>query len=54
LNKNKGISRQVNLNSISDQNVTSLARYFLLSFTYSIKGFAKTNNNPGGMMRMFR
>jgi hypothetical protein len=54
LNKNKGISRQVNLNSISDQNVASLARYFLLSFTYSIKGFAKTNNNQGGIMRMFR
>lgn len=52
LNQNQGISRQFNLNSIVDEDVTSLARYYLISFTYALKGFAATNNSSP--MRMFR
>lgn len=37
LNKNIGLSRTANLNYILDQRVNSLARYFLLSFTYSMR-----------------
>jgi hypothetical protein len=54
LNQNKGISRTVQLNSFQDQNVNSLARYFLLSFIYSVKGFQKSNNNNQMNMRITR
>jgi hypothetical protein len=53
LNQNLGISRSINLNSQVDERINSLARYFMVSFIYSMKGFQK--NNPGqNMMRMMR
>jgi hypothetical protein len=38
LNRNTGISRTAQLNFVQDERITSLGRYFLLSFTYSLKG----------------
>jgi Outer membrane protein beta-barrel family/Carboxypeptidase regulatory-like domain len=38
LNRNLGITRTAALNFIENQRVRSLGRYFLLTFTYSIKG----------------
>lgn len=46
LNQNQGISRTVQLNYFQDQQVNSLARYWMLSFIYSVKGFQK--GNAGG------
>ncbi|MCB9276105.1 MAG: outer membrane beta-barrel protein [Lewinellaceae bacterium] len=37
LNRNRGISRRTELNYVEDERVTNLARYFLLSFTYSLQ-----------------
>ena len=38
LNRNTGISRTAQLNFVQDERMTTLGRYFLLSFTYSLKG----------------
>jgi Outer membrane protein beta-barrel family/CarboxypepD_reg-like domain len=53
LNKNQGISRTINPNARVDERINSLARYFMVSFIYSMKGFQK-NNPAQGMMRMMR
>lgn len=37
LNRNRGISRRTELNYVEDEQVNNLARYFLLSFTYSLQ-----------------
>ena len=50
LNQNQGISRTVQLNYFQDQDVNSLARYFMFSFIYSMKGFQKTN--PANQMNI--
>ena len=41
LNKNRGISRVSNSNYLEEVNSNSLGQYFMLSFIYSIKGFAQ-------------
>ncbi len=41
LNRNIGISRNSNLNYISNEEILSLGRYVLLSFNYAIAGFKK-------------
>ena len=38
LNRNTGISRTAQLNFVQDERITTLGRYFLLSFTYALKG----------------
>ncbi|UTA68894.1 outer membrane beta-barrel family protein [Emticicia sp. 21SJ11W-3] len=38
LNRNTGISRTAQLNFVQDERITTLGRYFLLSFTYTLKG----------------
>jgi hypothetical protein len=46
LNRNTGISRTTNQGYIEDSQVTTLRRFFMISFTYSL---SKTGlNNPGG------
>jgi hypothetical protein len=39
LNQNRGVSRINQLNYIVDREVNALGRYFLTTFTYSLKGF---------------
>ncbi|MCB9264788.1 MAG: outer membrane beta-barrel protein [Lewinellaceae bacterium] len=41
LNQNQGISRRAELNYVEDERVNVLARYFLLSFTYSVNGLGE-------------
>ncbi|MCB0552771.1 MAG: TonB-dependent receptor family protein [Phaeodactylibacter sp.] len=45
LNRNRGISRRTELNYVEDERVNNLARYFLLSFTYSLQKLGQ----EGGM-----
>lgn len=47
LNRNTGINRVAQLNYIQDERVRTLGRYFLLSFTYSLKGFNPTQGGGG-------
>jgi hypothetical protein len=41
LNKNVGISRNSQLNYLEEERIQNLSRYFMLTFGYSISGFAK-------------
>lgn len=49
LNQNRGVSRINQLNYIVDREVNALGRYFLTTFTYSLKGFSGAS--PGMRMR---
>lgn len=52
LNKNIGFQRNQNLNYIEQQTSNTLGRYFMLNFTYSLKGFkARQNDSRRGMWR---
>lgn len=54
LNKNTGISRNAYFNYTSDEQIRSLGRYFMLSFTYTLKGMGGNQMGmPPGGMRMF-
>jgi hypothetical protein len=54
LNKNTGISRNADFNYTSDEQIRSLGRYFMLSFTYTLKGMGGNQMGmPPGGMRMF-
>lgn len=54
LNKNTGISRSADFNYTSDEQIRSLGRYFMLSFTYTLKGMGGNQMGmPAGGMRMF-
>jgi hypothetical protein len=54
LNKNTGISRNADFNYTSDEQIRSLGRYFMLSFTYTLKGMGGNQMGmPAGGMRMF-
>jgi hypothetical protein len=46
LNQNLGIQRSAQLNYLQEQRITTLARYFMLSFQYSLSGF---NRDKGGI-----
>jgi hypothetical protein len=48
LNRNLGVTQRTDLNFIEQERIRSLGRYFLLSFTYSLKGF--NNESQGGMI----
>jgi len=48
LNKNLGVTQRTDLNFIEQERIRSLGRYFLLSFTYSLKVFK--NESQGGMI----
>lgn len=51
LNRNVGISRNAQMNFLQDERIRSLGRYFLLSFTYSLKGLGGL---PSGGVRIIR
>lgn len=54
LNRNTGISRSADFNYTSDEQIRSLGRYFMLSFTYTLKGMGGNQMGmPAGGMRMF-
>lgn len=54
LNKNTGISRTADFNYTSDEQIRSLGRYFMLSFTYTLKGMGGNQMGmPPGGMRIF-
>lgn len=42
LNQNQGISRRAEINYVEDERVNVLARYFLVSFTYSVNGLGES------------
>lgn len=52
LNRNLGVSRNSNLNYIEETRTTSLSRYFLFSFIYSLSKFGA--KAPGGAIRIMR
>jgi outer membrane receptor protein involved in Fe transport len=52
LNRNIGTSRSTNQNYIEDSRVTTLRRFFLLSFTYSLSKTGLNATGTGGGMRM--
>ncbi len=52
LNKNTGINRVAQLNYVQDERIRTLGRYFLLSFTYSLKGINPTQGR--GSVRIIR
>jgi len=41
LNQNLGLNRQAQLNFYQEERINALGRYFLLTFTYSLQGFAQ-------------
>lgn len=47
LNRNVGINRIAQVNFVQDERIRSLGRYFLLSFTYSLKSFMGGGPTPG-------
>ena len=47
LNRNTGINRVAQLNYVQDERISTLGRYFLLSFTYSLKGINPTQGRGG-------
>lgn len=51
LNQNRGVSRINQLNFIVDREVNALGRYFLTTFTYSLKGFSKQKSDHRIRMR---
>jgi len=51
LNQNRGISRENALNYTLDEQVNALGRYFLMSFTYSIRGFDQKPQGRTVIMR---
>ncbi len=54
LNQNIGISRTTRQNYIEDSRVTTLKRFFMLSFTYSLSKNGVGGNNGGGSFRVIR
>ena len=50
LNENRGISRENSLNFTQDEQVNALGRYFLLSFTYSLRGFDQQSGRAGNII----
>ncbi|MEL6987553.1 MAG: TonB-dependent receptor, partial [Bacteroidota bacterium] len=52
LDQNKGLNRVNNLNYVEQERIVSLGRFFMLSFTYSIKGFG--NKKEGRSFRFRR
>jgi hypothetical protein len=52
LNRNQDITRIVTENLISDQKVTTLRRFLLLTFTYNIRNFGA--RKTGGRDRLLR
>lgn len=53
LNRNVGINRRAELNYVENERIRSLGRYFLLTFTYAIKGFG-SGLPPGGGINIIR
>ena len=46
-NKNRGISQQAYGNVVSQEQVRTLARYFMLSFTYNMRGVTHSVRRKG-------
>lgn len=51
LNKNVGLSRRADVNYVETQRIRSLGRYFMFTFTYSLRGMGNAGNG-GGMIRV--
>lgn len=51
LNQNKGITRTAQLNFVQDELIKNLGRFYMVSFTYSLKGF---NPNGGPNIKILR
>ena len=47
-NKNRGISQSAYQNFVSQEQVRTLARYFMLSFTYNMRGMSHSVRRKGG------
>jgi Outer membrane protein beta-barrel family/Carboxypeptidase regulatory-like domain len=58
LNRNLGFTRTTDINYIQDERITSLGRYFMLSFTYAINpmfgGMGGRRGSGGGGMRIMQ
>jgi hypothetical protein len=54
LNQNEGIQQNVDLNYIEDVRINSLARYFMVSFTYAINQMLGQSDLPRGGFHMIR
>ena len=54
LNRNKGITQNIDLNYIEDIRINSLARYFILNFTYAINQMIGQSALPKRGVRMIR
>jgi hypothetical protein len=52
LDRNTGISRSINQGYVEDRRVTTLRRFFMLGFTYSLSKTGLNNAGGGGMMRV--
>jgi hypothetical protein len=52
LDKNIGISRNSNQNYIEDSRITTLRRFFMLGFTYSLSKTGLNNSDGGGNIRV--
>lgn len=54
LNENVNVSRSSNQNYIEDNRITTLQRYFMLSFTYSLSKMGLGAAQPAGGIRIMR
>ncbi|MBK8502721.1 MAG: TonB-dependent receptor [Saprospiraceae bacterium] len=54
LNQNEGIRQNIDLNYIEDIRINSLARYFMVSFTYAINQMIGQSDLPKGGFHMMR
>lgn len=54
LNRNIGISRTADVNYLQEERIYSLARYFMVGFTYSLQQLGGGRGPMGGMMRIIR
>ncbi|MDX2287036.1 MAG: TonB-dependent receptor [Bacteroidia bacterium] len=54
LNQNQGISRSADLTYVEEVRTVTLARYALLTLSYSLSGFGNSGGPPGGPRMMMR
>jgi hypothetical protein len=54
LNKNVIVNRNTNSGYIEDNRISSLRRFFMLSFTYSLSKTGLNNAGGGGMKMIMR
>lgn len=54
LNKNIGLSRSQDVNYVREERINNLARYYMVSLTYSLNSMMRPGGGRGGMFRMMR